>query len=342
MSSHAPATDTRPSNGSTSDQDKVPLHTLVEVINAQRQTVNELTQGLQIALRELQDARGDGGRQTAQVAEMLASRLRHGANPLTRAARDQIRDYSELRSHLGGPQDVGVMVQARIQAILPPHAPIGDPIQIFLENAGTPTSVAFAAPNGGAVRTAEIKPGSSQDSKGNAVPAQSIYVNVPVGAITGPITVVTDQGEPTSFKPFHIDPSRTRGSSSGWGSTLTGPPPHSPRPSPTRWRRCARRPTAGGGPRRPDRRVRRAAGAPGRGAPRGSLRRVRSGRTARRPQGGSWSWTSRTARASPCRPSGVDPVSGALLVADPAAADGRRAVVVGEIRHARLVPPVGV
>ena len=39
---------------------------------------------------------------------------------------------------------------------------------------------------------------------------------------------------------------------------------------------------------------------------------------------------------------GVDAVSGALLVADPAAADGRRSVVVGEIRHARLAPTVGV
>jgi BirA family biotin operon repressor/biotin-[acetyl-CoA-carboxylase] ligase len=39
---------------------------------------------------------------------------------------------------------------------------------------------------------------------------------------------------------------------------------------------------------------------------------------------------------------GVDPVSGALLVEDLSGADGRRAVVVGEIRHARLAPTVGV
>ncbi|HEV8696232.1 MAG TPA: biotin--[acetyl-CoA-carboxylase] ligase [Candidatus Limnocylindrales bacterium] len=36
------------------------------------------------------------------------------------------------------------------------------------------------------------------------------------------------------------------------------------------------------------------------------------------------------------RAEGVDPASGALIVADDAATDGRRAVVVGEIRHVRL------
>jgi BirA family biotin operon repressor/biotin-[acetyl-CoA-carboxylase] ligase len=35
----------------------------------------------------------------------------------------------------------------------------------------------------------------------------------------------------------------------------------------------------------------------------------------------------------------VDPASGALVVADAAAPDGRRAVVVGEIRHVRLAAP---
>jgi BirA family biotin operon repressor/biotin-[acetyl-CoA-carboxylase] ligase len=46
--------------------------------------------------------------------------------------------------------------------------------------------------------------------------------------------------------------------------------------------------------------------------------------------------------SEPVRALGVDPVSGALLVEDPSATDGRRAVLVGEIRHARLAPTVGV
>jgi BirA family transcriptional regulator, biotin operon repressor / biotin---[acetyl-CoA-carboxylase] ligase len=46
--------------------------------------------------------------------------------------------------------------------------------------------------------------------------------------------------------------------------------------------------------------------------------------------------------SEPVRAFGVDPVSGALLVEDRSGADGRRAVVVGEIRHARLAPTVGV
>ena len=46
--------------------------------------------------------------------------------------------------------------------------------------------------------------------------------------------------------------------------------------------------------------------------------------------------------SEPVRALGVDPVSGALLVEDPSATDGHRAVVVGEIRHARLAPTVGV
>ncbi len=37
---------------------------------------------------------------------------------------------------------------------------------------------------------------------------------------------------------------------------------------------------------------------------------------------------------------GVDPVSGALVVADPLALDGERHVVVGEIDHARLAVPI--
>jgi BirA family transcriptional regulator, biotin operon repressor / biotin---[acetyl-CoA-carboxylase] ligase len=48
--------------------------------------------------------------------------------------------------------------------------------------------------------------------------------------------------------------------------------------------------------------------------------------------------------SSTVRAVGVDRESGALLVADPMAAGGRRAVVVGEIRHVRLTRPdtVGV
>ncbi len=46
--------------------------------------------------------------------------------------------------------------------------------------------------------------------------------------------------------------------------------------------------------------------------------------------------------SEPVRALGVDPGTGALLVEDPSGADGRRAVVVGEIRHARLARTVGV
>jgi BirA family biotin operon repressor/biotin-[acetyl-CoA-carboxylase] ligase len=46
--------------------------------------------------------------------------------------------------------------------------------------------------------------------------------------------------------------------------------------------------------------------------------------------------------SEPVRAVGVDPVAGALLVADPSATDGHRAVLVGEIRHARLATTVGV
>jgi BirA family biotin operon repressor/biotin-[acetyl-CoA-carboxylase] ligase len=46
--------------------------------------------------------------------------------------------------------------------------------------------------------------------------------------------------------------------------------------------------------------------------------------------------------SSTVRATGVDPDSGALLVADDAMPTGRRAVVVGEIRHVRLAGPAGV
>lgn len=44
-------------------------------------------------------------------------------------------------------------------------------------------------------------------------------------------------------------------------------------------------------------------------------------------------------RAQHVQAVGVDPLSGALLVADPAAPDGERPVLVGEIRHLRLDEP---
>ena len=45
--------------------------------------------------------------------------------------------------------------------------------------------------------------------------------------------------------------------------------------------------------------------------------------------------------AEAVRALGVDPVSGALVVADPEATDGRRSVVTGEILHLRLDEPAG-
>ena len=38
------------------------------------------------------------------------------------------------------------------------------------------------------------------------------------------------------------------------------------------------------------------------------------------------------------RATGVDAVSGALVVADPTAVDGERRVLVGEVQHVRLEP----
>jgi BirA family transcriptional regulator, biotin operon repressor / biotin---[acetyl-CoA-carboxylase] ligase len=46
--------------------------------------------------------------------------------------------------------------------------------------------------------------------------------------------------------------------------------------------------------------------------------------------------------SSTVRAVGVDPATGALLVADTAAPSGRRAIVAGEIRHVRLAPPARV
>ena len=97
-----------------------------------------------------------------------------------------------------------------------------------------------------------------------------------------------------------------------------------------------------GRPRRPGGRVRRAARDRRRRAPRGPLRRGRLGGPPARRPAASWTSIRPDGTSEPVRALGVDPVSGALLVEDPSAADGRRAVVVGEIRHARLVPTVGV
>ncbi len=60
-------------------------------------------------------------------------------------------------------------------------------------------------------------------------------------------------------------------------------------------------------------------------------RQVTTGRTVR---------IERPDRTETVRATGVDPATGALLVADDAAPNGERQVLVGEITHVRLADPV--
>jgi hypothetical protein len=185
--------DTYETNESEQVREKASQEDLMKMLLAQQQRQDKM---LQWFVKELQETRGNALQlqQVTRVTEALATQLRQGAaTTLTDAAKDEIRKYSILRSRLGGQQNTGAMTQARIRAIFPPKARIGDLIEILLENAGVPATVAFTGPDGGVVLTNQIIP-----VRKGRLPNHVIAVEVPAGAMTGPVTVVTDQGEPTS------------------------------------------------------------------------------------------------------------------------------------------------
>ncbi len=199
-------------NGARYDRNSVSLEELLKIVMLQQGSVQQLTDRLGKVVEEMRETRGEGAVQQAElVAEIFATQLRqNGANTLTRDASDEIRSYSELRARLGGQNDVGAMTKARIRAIDPPHARVGDSIFILLEDAGNPTTVAFATQDGGVVDTNTFNKKRAIDGMGRKLPVQVIEVAVPAGAVTGRVTVVTDHGEPTSPEDFRVDDLRGR------------------------------------------------------------------------------------------------------------------------------------
>ena len=116
-----------------------------------------------------------------------------------------IRDYETIRRQLAGPADdeASALPSARIVSINPPAAMEGDQVAIHLRNAGRPTRVAFAAEGG----LAEVTPAPDHITTGSAGKQPRdvvVKVEVPKGAVTGPVTVVTDRGDPTSTFDFEV------------------------------------------------------------------------------------------------------------------------------------------
>jgi hypothetical protein len=177
---------------------------IIKVLMAGQEQQREIVQQF---VQALQETRGNAPplQQVTRMAEALATQLRQGAaTTLTDAAMEEIRNYRILRSRLVGQQDTGAgaMPQARIRAIMPEQGRIGDPIRIHLENAGAPTMVAFTGPQGSVVTTDQFSVRAADRKE--RLPVQVIEVNVPAGAITGPVTVATDQGAPISTRDFCV------------------------------------------------------------------------------------------------------------------------------------------
>ncbi len=143
-----------------------------------------------------------------ELAERLIARIatRGDASETTgfrQKETELVRSYDILRQELAGPADVNALVDANIRAIIPPWGYEGKEIRIWVENAGHPSRVAFAAPAGGTVSVAPKRVEEIVCS-GTGKVGEAVVVDVPPDAVTGKITVITDRGEPTSRWDFVI------------------------------------------------------------------------------------------------------------------------------------------
>lgn len=141
-----------------------------------------------------------------RLADTLAERLDQRSG-MSQENERRIRAYQWLRGTLAGPVDdeASTVDNGVVVSVKPPSARVGDTITILLRRAGRAAQVEFAA-EGDAETVTATPTSTSRDRADLASPGVSelVRVVVPEGAISGPLTVVTDTGVPTSAFDFVV------------------------------------------------------------------------------------------------------------------------------------------
>jgi hypothetical protein len=134
-----------------------------------------------------------------RLAQTLAEQLGEGQGRGERLDEGRIRAYDVTRRQLAGPFDdeAGILGAGAIVSVNPHTLYVGARCTVLLRDAGRAVEVAFTSADG----TVPVRVTDTSRDAGKGIGARSyelVTVKVPAGAITGPITVVTDAGILTS------------------------------------------------------------------------------------------------------------------------------------------------
>jgi hypothetical protein len=134
-----------------------------------------------------------------RLAQTLAEQIGEAQGREERLDEGRIRAYDITRRQLAGPFDdeAGGLGAGAIVSVTPPTLSVGSACSVLLRDAGRAVEVAFASDDG----TVAVRVTDTSRGAGTGIAARSyelVTVEVPAGAITGPITVVTDAGILTS------------------------------------------------------------------------------------------------------------------------------------------------
>lgn len=136
------------------------------------------------------------------MAERLAQTVAEQLGQSGRGERldeGRIRAYDVTRRQLAGPSDdeADTLGIGTIVSVSPHVVRVGLPCLVLLRNTGRAVQAAFAGRDG----TVTTNVGDPRRDEGAGVAARSyelVTVTVPEGALTGPITIITDTGDITS------------------------------------------------------------------------------------------------------------------------------------------------
>jgi hypothetical protein len=130
------------------------------------------------------------------LAQNLAEQLSESRGRGERLDEERIRNYDVTRRQLAGPSDdeadtlgAGVIVR-----VAPNTLHVGRACDLLLRDAGQAVEVAFASADGTIVVKVDTSYVAGTGTLARSHHLEYISVTVPKGAITGPITVVTDTG----------------------------------------------------------------------------------------------------------------------------------------------------
>lgn len=133
------------------------------------------------------------------LAQTLAKQLGDSQGRGERLDEGRIRSYDVTRRQLAGPFDdeANTLGAGAIVSVTPHILHVGGPCRVLLRDAGQAVEVAFTSDDG----TVAVRVAGTTGDAGTGTAARShqiVSVDVPEGAVIGPITVVTDAGILTS------------------------------------------------------------------------------------------------------------------------------------------------